>query len=462
MQRDASLLFRTLIAAAIGVVATFQNSENPPAIVPQSGSFTAGQSEPVDCTNFLPYSDDPNHIWNRVHRRLLERRGADGKTWGCDEVDPLLWQESQHILAGPAYTETVALLDEFTKTHSEQLIHDPLRRAAFQRDLWAVFDWLARRTDEHGKERTELEKRLAAIIKAVALKRAEVEHLPDNYLQLRGSTTSDGLALPGLAGGWLTIARDDAGPVAQVHSSSFSRSLFLVYLKLPLGGPEASTYLESMRAYSRQRPRGDDCQLHPCSPPQVPAGTELALVRRAILIDTSGRPVVSPVTESVQLRRYREIPPSLTIDFYDKMQQVAEFQLSRRALLKGELGLRRVGENETQFPVFSTHGDDLFESGDVNGSPALGCHGCHQGVGVVSFTSYSRVQFERDRLFIPIHAGTEAQESVKAITYLERRDSWKLLERLMKSLRFAARPPSAERWKSGSLEPRKRFGNCGL
>jgi hypothetical protein len=438
MRRGAISLFCTLIALAIGISAAFQKTKNPRAISPKSGSSTTGHSDVVDCTKFHPYSDDPNHIWNRVHRRLLVRRDAQGKVWGCDEVDPLLWRETQHVLAGPVYRKTVALLDEFTRTHSEKLIRDPVRRAMFQRDLWAVFDWLVVYTGEPSRERTELEKRLASIIKSVALKASEIQHLPDNYRQLRGAfistSTSDGFALPDSSDAWLMIGRDDAGPVAPIHSFPFSRSLFLVYMKLPPDGPRASAYLESMRTYSRQHPPGEDCQIRPCNPPQFPVGTELALVRRALLMDTSGQPVISPVTESIQLRRYLKIPPRVGIDFDGEMQQVAEFLLSRRALLQGDLSLHRVGESESHFQVFSTHGTDSFERGEKTIEfPALrGCHGCHQGVGVRSFTTYSRAQFETERLFILVHAGNEAQESAAAIAYLQSRDSWKLLKRLMK------------------------------
>src|SRR5207237_4377640 len=90
-----------------------------------------------DCTHFLPYSSDPDHIWNRVHRGLLERRDRHGHLWGCDEVDRLLWQSTNHPLRGNAYKETMRLLDEFTSTHAERLIRDPLARVLFQRDLCA-------------------------------------------------------------------------------------------------------------------------------------------------------------------------------------------------------------------------------------------------------------------------------------------------------------------------------------
>lgn len=160
----------------------------------KSGEPIAVKPDASDCANPSLYSSDLTDIWNRVHRRLLERRDAKGKAWGCDEVDPPLWPQSKHILASPAYAETIRLLDEFTSTHAERLIRDPLPRVLFQRDLWAVFDWLGRNRDDHPQERAEFERRLAVIIRAVALTPSEIRDLPDNYTQLRGSTTSGGLA----------------------------------------------------------------------------------------------------------------------------------------------------------------------------------------------------------------------------------------------------------------------------
>lgn len=383
----------------------------------------------VDCAHFLPYSDDPGHIWNRVHRRLLERHDREGNLWGCDEVDPLLWQNTDYLLRGAAYRETVRVLEEFTRTHAERLIRDPLSRAIFQRDLWAVFEWLNSPLIGHEQQRAELERRLAVIIMAVALTPMEIQHLPDNYAPLAGSVTSDGFVLPAAAGGWTLIARDDGTPIAPIHSFRFSHSMFLVYLKLPSDEPQPTAYLEAMRAYSRQRPEGACFPPDPpCNPPQFPAGTELALIRRALLIDSSGHPQISPITESIQLRRYREISQESTIDWGGVRQRQAEFQLTRTSLQQGELPLRRVGEEEYEFPTFATHGFD-FEGPSLT---LRSCHSCHQGMGVFSFTSYSRVQFENKHTFILVHAGKESEEHAAALTYLEGQDSWKLLHYLMR------------------------------
>lgn len=394
-----------------------------------------------DCANFLPYATDPNHIWNRVHRQLSLRRDINGKTWGCDDVDPLLWQTTKHVLESPAYQETVRLLDEFTSTHAETLIRDPLPRALFQRDLWAVFSWLGSTTEDHRQERAELDRRLAVIIKAMALTQPEIQGLPDNYLQVRGLKTSDGLALPDNSGDWLLIGRDDGKPAARFHSIFFSRSMFLVYLKLPPGATDAGKYLEAMRAYVRQRPKTDDCQQHPCSPPQFPVGTELALVRRAILMDSTNRPVVSPITESIQLRRYISVPAGKNIDYDGGTQQVAELQLTRSGFPQATIALRQLGNDETQFRVFMTHGIDAFEGTEAStGTPGVvlqACHACHQGTGVISFTTYSRVQAERD-LFVPVHLTTEENEAAITIKFLQKSNMWKLLQKCLQIMKSAA------------------------
>jgi len=426
--RVCLLLFTALWTAGAHPAAPVEQQPAPPPMKP------ASETAPTDCSTFLPYSSDPAHLWNRVHRRLLDRRDAAGKTWGCDEVDPLLWRESRHILTGDNYRETVRLLDEFTRTHAERLVRDPLRRAIFQHDLWAVFDWLAQRNDNYAKQRLELQRRLAAMIKAVALTPAEIEHLPAN--NVRDAKTADGLTLPGAAVDWLLLARDDAQPAAPIHATRFPRSVFLVYMHLPPGSPKNAAYLEQMRQYHWEHPRAHDCMLNPCSPPQFPVGTELALVRRALLIDDRGQPILSPITESIQLRRYLEIPAG--VGFTTRGKQSAEFDLTRRALAEGHVDLRRVRDDDIQFPALADFGFDFFEGRSRIDFPRPGgmqqhCLSCHQGIGVISFATYSRAQMEGDpsRLFVLLHPGTESEETAAALQYLQSSESWKLLHQAL-------------------------------
>src|SRR5688500_3728379 len=44
------------------------------------------------------YHPDPRHLWNRLHDGLFLRVGPDGKTYGHDRLEPLLWSGSRHLL----------------------------------------------------------------------------------------------------------------------------------------------------------------------------------------------------------------------------------------------------------------------------------------------------------------------------------------------------------------------------
>lgn len=457
------------LLAALSLISSRRTTESEGTLSSTSG-FPA-QTHLVDCAKYLPYSPDSNHIWNRVQNSLLLRTGPDGNKWGCDEVDPLLWRGSKHVLVGAKYKETIALLHEFLNSHAERLVRDPLARAVFQRNLMAVFHWAAEpisigdqsvkccgecRGNAVGcyKERIQLSELLAAVVKAVAISTDEIHRLPDNYRVLKGTKTDDALYLPG-GPGFTLIGRDDGTAVAPVHLGNFPMSEFLVYLRLPPTGPTATEYIEATRIFSRSRaqvvsaiarnprgpdPRLDNCVLEgECEPPQFPADTETALVRRAILVSNEGDPVLSPITETVQLRQYRSKR--------DPDPKVAEFRLSERALLEGRPSLRRVADDEKDFSTFSTQGFDLFfepgspeaetlslqlQGGRFGPGRVLECRECHQNPGVGSFTTYSRMQFERaERQFILVHASTDEQEQAATLRDLKAGAIWKLLHAMM-------------------------------
>ena len=93
------------------------------------------------------YDASPNHLWNRVHASFHVRVAPDGSEYGFDAVDPLLWHETRHLLTGHSHAQAIGVLDEFLASNGERLIGDPLKRAVFQHDLWAIFDWLASTAD---------------------------------------------------------------------------------------------------------------------------------------------------------------------------------------------------------------------------------------------------------------------------------------------------------------------------
>jgi len=123
------------------------------------------------------YDQNPQHLWNRLHSALFVRTRSDGRVFGRDELDPLLWDQTKFLLSGPSYQRATKLLDEFLSTNGERLITDPLKRAMLQRDLWAVFDWCPR--IDLGKK--ELMPRLARVIQRLELSPDQIRGLPDTY-----------------------------------------------------------------------------------------------------------------------------------------------------------------------------------------------------------------------------------------------------------------------------------------
>src|SRR5215469_11346399 len=104
------------------------------------------QSQPQSAQTI--YASDPDHIWNRLFRLLYVRHARDGQQYGGDELDPYLWLQTKYLLSGSSRDEALKLLDEFLEQHSERLVTNPLKRALFQRDLLAVYEWLSSPSDE--------------------------------------------------------------------------------------------------------------------------------------------------------------------------------------------------------------------------------------------------------------------------------------------------------------------------
>ncbi len=334
------------------------------------------------------YHADPEQLWNRLHEALFVRDG-----WGQDRLEPLLWSYSKHLLEAQSNERASALLAEFLKNNGEKLIDDPLKRAVLQRDLWMVFNWLDRRrhpSDFVAPKLTEeeisaAEKRLrgplAAVIRRLELSPQEIRDLPDNYAAAVASeqfakslelATHDKKYLPAelfaADGPWVCVGRID-GRTAPLHldgTNPFTNSVFFLFLRLPDGnaglGESGLQGRAGVAEFLKQRPA-------------IPKGTELALVRRAMLIDTSHHAVLSNLTESIQLRTIRDndVPN--------------EFRLSRAQLFAGRGGgLHATGNDEEDFKTgFSSRMWDALESNAARGNlPSAdmqpikrGCIACH-------------------------------------------------------------------------------------
>jgi hypothetical protein len=171
-----SWLFASCLVAGVAVVSSF--APLGPAAPPKASARSL-------------YHADPEHLWNRLHQALFVRVGPDGRLYGQDRLEPLLWPQSKHLLEERSHTRAFALLKEFLKDKGEKLIDDPLKRAVLQRDLWLVFNWLegkhgsfaepSLKPEEVQAARERLRRWLAAVIGRLALTPDQIKKLPDNY-----------------------------------------------------------------------------------------------------------------------------------------------------------------------------------------------------------------------------------------------------------------------------------------
>lgn len=442
---DKSAITRLALGLRLGVAlgAVVLGCSLLPADRSNSGATSASSNSMEG-----PYSSLPNHPWNRVHRALFLRTDDEGREEGMGSLDPLLWPGSTYLVHGSRHTEVVEALEAFLDSGAASLIHDPVRRAVFQRDLWAVFDWLSHEPSPRGRKasdaaeralRASLQRQLARVIGQVALSDEEIRALPDNYAQAAaagtypadpGDLAGDGPVLPvdllAPVGDWVALeAPTDAsflnGSLVPIHAESFEgRSAFSVHLKLPGGRAKTVEYLEHLSSFDAPRVVAppDVVQsyevgqlpkpvlvLNP-ETPQLPPGSAIALVRRMLLIDRQGRLAVSALVESVQIRWFRSFGEAPRLgQFLDVgmpasfrlQQRVVEFDLDRGMLFADDAGgLRAIGSDERVFETFQTEGFDPFEQPrefrEQFRIPHMErCVGCHGAPGIFSVQSYTRI-----------------------------------------------------------------------
>ena len=439
------------------------------------------------------YHADPEHLWNRLHETLFVRIGPDGRAYGQDRLEPLLWLESTHLLEEKSNKKAVTILEEFLKGKGEKLVEDPQKRALLQRDLWLVFNWLESDHWLHQKLKEEdvraardrLRRPLAAVIGRLALTPDQIKKLPDNYAAAVASGEfakrfdpehPDKPYLPAdlfaADGPWVCLGRPD-GPIAPTHlrddaTNPYTNSAFLLFLRLPAGRPATVEYLKQLRSFDQPlRVEAKDKKLlekYLPNPklPSFPVGTEVALVRRALLIDSSNTPIATALTESVQIRMYRDIPEmteqalKAALDSDARTNQRArswqsfqEFQLSRSRLYAGKAGgLRTVRPDDRDFhsPFSLSYHDEFDSPKDSPRDPPFSersqfsikadCFQCHSLPGVASFNSYfnSRTHLsDRDATARPCSLSETPVSEVAeaAVKWKMGRPNWTALRKLL-------------------------------
>ena len=171
----------------------------------------------------------------------------------------------------------------------------------------------------------------------------------------------------------------------------------------------------------------------------------MALVRQMMLFDKQGNPVLSPITESVQIRVYREITTARENDFSAGRDRTArnsgqdffEIRISRPLLFSGKQGgLRATGRDEREFSTFQTMGNDPIDSVSGRGEridaqvPTMQtCVHCHSGGGISSFNSLDSLLKPTRRQQEPrdVNYGPRYWSESNALLWKKNRYDWGLL-----------------------------------
>jgi hypothetical protein len=412
------------------------------------------------------YDPDPNHISNRLYRTFYRRESRDGREYGYDELDPLLWKSTKYLLRDPANRQALTVLDEFLSTHGEKAINDPLKRAILQRDLWAIFDWTTQcsgcfeQSASTSANKLALQTRLVQVIKRLALSPEQIAALPDTYKQAIDTGAfpraydlnkrEQSFLPPDLfdpKGPWVELSIRGGDLVAPGHVNAFSgRSIFLIFMRLPGGRAATLDYLKTLASFRQPWLLDSETQRPLPNPelPQFPAGTQLALVRRMVLVDATGELRPTNVIEDVQIRVHRTIPRSIpqgldldNIEAHAAMD-VFEFKLTRTKLFAHkDGGLRSLTRTDTEFPLFRSHDIDLFEENFNNRMLRVSleaCATCHFRPGVHSMLSRTRLESVATPENGELLPSWEANYETNGTNSWKRRQfSWGLLQGLWNS-----------------------------
>ena len=363
------LLSCVFVLCLISLVGSSLLSDEARTMNEPSESGNSGKS-----TTVTIYSVAPDHLWNRLHAAIFVRTIGDRQTTGHDTVDPLLWPNTSHLLAGKSHTTVIRILDEFLDNRGEKQVEEPLAKALLQHDLWAVHDWAAARSKVAPKASAALCDRLSRIIHKLALTPEQIRTLPSNYMQAIKSKKWPGSLdpteptrafLPAKVfdkhASWVCISGREKQPNSVVHLNYFGgRSAFLAFMQLPGGRDATLEYLKGLNQKAKavepftEIGRGDSKEIDGL--PELPVGTKVALVRQMMLIDKGGNIVPSPVIQSVRIRVYLDTNKDVGIS----KQAVIKFKISRARLLAQDGGgITEVGRDEKERIAIGLDREDL-------------------------------------------------------------------------------------------------------
>ena len=395
-------------------------------------------AEPVPVTLYDP---DPTALWNRVRASLLSSVSPG------DALDLVVSVHRGHYklaYPGASNARALAVLQEFDQAALPPNISS-LHRAVMQRDLLTVFHWAVDRPNvsDAAPELHALIRALAKGIRRVALSEAEIDKLPDNYALAAAmpevvqafDPTAPKAFLPGdlLAddGEWIAVRdADEERSITPVHDQEFkSCAVFEVRMRHPQGRKAGLEYLAHLPGLPRIQGEGartltgvtgQTAQAPPPVPEgEFPPGTAWALIRRSVLATPEGKPVISKLVDTIQVRVYRDITKNGPAG-----QFVFEWEASPSLTLSGA-GFHLVQPQEQWLQRFPARNID-------RPIDTMLCLACHDRAGRESVLSRTiQLPALKDRtagLKAPVFASaTQAQAQRHALSLLRDRPGWILL-----------------------------------
>jgi hypothetical protein len=294
------------------------------------------------------FDSQRGHAWDQARDIFYVRRFSTGEVFEHPHAFAPPWKEFVPFVHDAAFHEQVlARLEAVEKLPPAQMEEQPAaRRLIFLGDLWPVFDELQgalvevprdkEATAKAIRRRDELLRRVAGLMKRLELTEDEVRALP-NAFQMVGdkklypkafdpSSPSEPffpVELLDKDGPWVTYSPDkepSAGGTAHM-SVVKQRSLFTLHLRTPDGRDGGEKFLRDWTESEGKM--------------AIPQKTTLALLRRALVPTRSGKLLVSPFVESLQLI---VVTPS--------QDQHFKFTLDRSEFVAGKLGLKPLGKDD--------------------------------------------------------------------------------------------------------------------
>lgn len=384
--KTASLL--SLLAAVLTWPSSVAASDDLAAYFHQEGPLAGTLKSDAP----LPvYDSDPKHLWNRlfsvfyIRPRALpvtDEHSALTRFEGGDAIEFLAWGSTTYWSSEAVSRKVTPLLDEFLENGGEKLIREPLKRAVFQHDLWAVYDHLIGKNIHRAgglttrKRRDRLCRKLARCIQLLSLTQTELTSIPDTYeLAIRsGDFVPDhnfDAARNYLPFGllknrdeWVEVDfyypkmhEDIMDRFISLHARSLQgRSHYRIFYRFPGGRPAVLAYLKMLEEKGVKWKRAAQFGFipPPKDVPQIPIGTEVVLLQLMMSMDEHLRPVPTSLVESVQLRVFRNVDGSSEPKTNTGAGiNILDYRLKRRLLFNGIKagGLHREPEEDRQYRV---------------------------------------------------------------------------------------------------------------